>query len=419
MLSRYWSRNENKLLELPVPHLPYDYQTQLPPRLSEVGLPSWANEFGKEGLVPVPEQFIRNDLGPLWEQTDWWNVIFWYLNGTAERCYEQKHEVIHSYSSRLDGWNAVLWEKAWVNRIALFLRRWCARTFQQQEQELFGELPAPEILLTHDVDAVRKTPAILLKQSLFNGYNVFRSLWRRELDTTYSTFIKGINFLTQKADYWRITEILDLEQQHNIRSYFNFYGGNFPGQTLKQQLFDPAYSVLEPRLRDQVKNLIRRGWHIGLHQSFDSWRNSEKMAEERERLEQAAGIPIRSCRQHWLRFSWADTWRAQQQAGFELDMTLGFNDRPGFRNGAALCFSPWSDEERREMQIRAVPMILMDSQLFDYTQFTDADRIEELKKWINEVQSVFGIASVIWHQRTFSDDYNWGGAYQSLLQLLE
>ena len=122
-----------------------------------------------------------------------------------------------------------------------------------------------------------------------------------------------------------------------------------------------------------------------------------------------------SCRQHWLRFSWQKTWVAQEEAGFLLDTTLGFNDRSAFRNSACLEYHPWNFQHDGRMDIKVIPMILMDSQLYNYHNYSDDGRIQEMRKWIDEIKGVFGIATVLWHQRVMSDDYGWGDGYHYLV----
>lgn len=415
-LHRYWPRNQRKILQLPIPKQTIQEKTSLSPMLSKIILPDWAADIGVNDEILIPVGAIVPGVFPEWQQVDWFAAIFWFLNGTAERRYERRFGPIHSYSLRLKGWDSQLWDRAWVNRIALFLRRWAARIAEKEEGELFGTLPKPEILLTHDVDAVRKTPAIRLKQSAFHLFNALRSLRYGNLKNAHKKFIQGLRFLLKPETYWCFDQITTLEEHYDVRSCFNFYGGKGGwGRTPKEILFDPAYNVLQPRLRQQLRALSLRGWKIGLHQSFNAWNDTQAMQREKTHLEQAVEAPVTICRQHWMRFSWQQTWPTQEQAGLKTDTTLGFNDRPGFRNGAALCFHPWDETIERPLTLVALPMVLMDSHLYDYNDLEEEERQRQIEYWLDEIRKVHGMASIIWHQRVMSADYGWGSGYEYLL----
>lgn len=349
--------------------------------------------------------------GEDWMRTDWLGAAEWYVDCAAERAYEDAHGPIHSYSGRLPEWDSRMWDRAWVNRIALFLRRWAARTAQRDENALFGPVPDPEILITHDVDAVAKTASLRIKQSGFHLYNAGRSLGRGAVREAVTKGVAAGRFLLGPGDLWNFDVITSLEEQRGIRSHFYFYGGRVPWRrSPRRMLVDPAYDILDDSVRRQVRALVDRGWTVGLHQSFDAWRDPAMMLQERVHVETAAGRHIDACRQHWLRFAFADTWRAQREAGFRLDSTLGFNDRPSFRNGAALRWRALDGEE-----FESLPMVLMDSHLYDYAQISAEERRVELAKWIGEIRAVRGCASVLWHQQTCSDAYGWTEGFIDLL----
>jgi hypothetical protein len=141
------------------------------------------------------------------------------------------------------------------------------------------------------------------------------------------------------------------------------------------------------------------------------------MQEERQRLEHAIGRSVVACRQHWLRFSWQKTWTAQAAAGLKIDGTLGFNDRPGFRNGAALCYEPWSSAGGLT-GISILPLVLMDSQIYDYERISSELVSLNLRKWIGEIKAVGGQASVLWHPHTLSKDYGWKAGFINLLKII-
>jgi hypothetical protein len=142
------------------------------------------------------------------------------------------------------------------------------------------------------------------------------------------------------------------------------------------------------------------------------------MRAERERVEASLGAPVTSCRQHWLRFSWERTWRAQQEAGFALDTTLGFNDRAGFRNGAALQYHPWDEASGRPLALAALPVVLMDSHVYDYEDLTEAERQRDMRDWVEEVLCVGGQASVIWHPHALADDYGWRSGFETFVGMI-
>jgi hypothetical protein len=416
---RYWPRAEELVDGLPVIEAADGGSEPIPPRLTEVEAPEWARDVAAQGVFLVPSHTVVAGPGPPWQRTDWWRAIFWFLSGSAERVHEAAHGVIHSYSARLSGWDERLWTRAWVNRMALFLRRWASRAAGRAEDEAFGPLPAAELILTHDVDAIRKTLAIRVKQSAFCAFNAGRRLAGGRLSRSAAKLAQAGRFLFAAGDYWCFDTIAALEEARGLRSHFNFYAGrNGRRSGPRERLFDPGYAADEPRLKRSAQELHRRGWAIGLHPSFASWGDPGRIAEERDRLERSLGLAVTSCRQHWLRFSWGATWRAQQEAGLALDTTLGFNDRPGFRNGAALRFRPWDEAAGRPLRLEAIPLVLMDSHLYDYADLPEEQRHQEMARWVDEVRLVRGTATLLWHQQTFARDYGWAQGFHELVAMV-
>jgi hypothetical protein len=311
-----------------------------------------------------------------------------------------------------------MWERAWANRMALFLRRWAARQANADQTPLLGPLPKPQILVTHDVDAVRKGWSVRAKQSAFHLFNCARRTVSGDFRGAADRLGCAARFAFSRADYWRLDELLELERAAGVSSCFMLYGRAPSRRTGALRLLDPDYDVAEEVLAHRLRALSREGHAIGLHPSFATWNDARAMREERERVERACGAPVTSCRQHWLKFSWQRTWAAQAEAGLKLDMTLGFNDRPGFRNGAALRFAPWDHVTAAPMAIESVPLLLMDSQLYDYAHMDDRARAAAIRHWIGEVAAVRGAASVIWHPHTLSPDYGWREGFRMLLAAL-
>lgn len=384
-----------------------------------ISLPIWGQDLGvgEQFRLLVPASCIVPGDAPDWQRCDWWRALFTFLSGEAEREFEAAHRPIHSYSGRLPEALQVLFDYAWCNRIVLFIRRLAAHGAGASEEALFGPKPVPRVHLTHDVDALSKTLPIRLKKMAFETFNAGRRACQGKLGEACKRLGSGISFGVRSANYWQIETVTKLEESYALSSTFNLYGGGAGwGRSPRRTLMDPGYDVRDPQIATAFRGLLDRGFQIGLHQSYDAWQSSAPMAREKQNVEGALGQAITGCRQHWLRFSWEHTWRAQEEAGFQTDMTLGFNDRPGFRTGAALRVPAWT-MGRGSPTLDSVPMVLMDSHLFDYGMFDADQRRTQMDRWLDEIRFVGGEASVIWHQRVFhSEDYGWGDDYDYLLR---
>lgn len=424
-IAQYVPANSHGALQvLPIPTC----QGPSTPDLCQITLPDWASDLGA-GDVPsllVPRYCL--DTAPAvardradWQRCDWWQACFSHLTCEFERAYEAEHGPVHSYAFRLSTDLAPLWEHAWVNRIALFLRRWAAHQADTPEETLFGPLPAPEIRLTHDVDALEKTFPTRAKALAFDLFNAVRLISKGDLKQAFGRIKKGLGFFFRRANYNYLDHIKTLEQSFGQTSTFNVYGGKTPAlRSPKSFLMDPGYDITKPKFSTPFRALAAQGFVIGVHPSFDVFDDPVRLRAQMDRIEQASGKPVTEIRQHWLRFTWAGTWRAQEAAGLSLDTTLGFNDRPGFRNGAALSMPAWiASEQRASETLTSQPLLLMDSHLFDYHLSDEDTRRATIDRWLDEVKAVKGIATIVWHQRVFHPkDYGWGEDYEYLLSRL-
>lgn len=385
----------------------------------EIRLPEWASDIAINGSLLGYVNTILPGEGEPWRRCDWLAVAWHMLSGSVERDFEKGHGPILSYSFRLPREAHSLFERAWVNRIFLFLRRWAARESGISEEALFGPLPRAEIVLTHDVDAIALTPEIRLKQGAFQLLNAGRALAGANVTGTIRRLGDAFRYGFSRGDFRTLSLIRQMEEAAGLRSLLHFYGGA-PGirrGTARRILMDPGYDVASDYLASELTALREGGWTIGLHQSFEAWENADRMAAERDRVATAARQEVKHCRQHWLHFSWESTWRAQETAGLEEDSTLGFNDRAGFRSGHALRIRPWDFEREAPLRLHATPMIFMDSHFYDYEE-GERDAGAAMMRWLGEVRAVSGQATVNWHTHTITGVYGWRRGYEELLALL-
>lgn len=420
-LSRYWLNCPELIESLPVSRSKFQPKLNDTLKLVEIHMPKWAEPWSADGVLLIPEELLPShsdkNYSQIWKEVDWFLAIFLLLECWHERLWEYRNGPIHSYSLRLNNWDYRIWDKAWVNRIALFLREWVIQTNGQEAEISLGPLPKPSIWMTHDVDAVQKTLAIRIKQSAFSAFNTLKNLTKLDRKNVIISFQKTFSMLFGREDWWTFEDLLALEKNAEVKSIFHFYADR-RNKNLSRWLFDPFYSIEKVRIKKLFDRIHSDGHEIGLHPTFDSWDNSNLIKEQKKYLESSCEQKVQVCRQHWLRFSWRTTWLEQSKAGISTDTTLMFNDRPGFRASCALQWRPWNVEKQKNHQIDARASVIMDSHFYDYKQFTPYQRKTEFKKWLQECILVYGQVAVLWHPHTLTKEYGWRDGFCSLLDTI-
>jgi len=378
-------------------------------------LPAWIPEEGCGKELLVPSEAAGNDGN--YQSVDWWLAAFLLLEGWHERAREALGGPIHSYSGRLTGWDSRAWDSPWVNRIALFLRAWALRAQGGALDSVIGPLPVSSITMSHDVDALAKTLPIRLKQSAFECSNALRAVRKGDWRATRERLQQALRFIASGDDWWQVDEVLRLEREAGINAVFNVYADG-RRTTPKRWLIDPRYSLSNPDGRRLLQSIRDSLAEQGLHGTYDSFDKEHLLTQQRALLESHLDRPVRRTRQHWLRFSWEQTWRAQAGAGLTKDSTLMFNDRPGFRNSAALAWYPWDPQSQGAHKVCAVQTILMDSHLYDYADHDEKSRAETLRRLVDQVVAVGGTAELLWHPHTLARDYGWSGGFRQSLATL-
>jgi len=412
-LSMYWRNGSREVENLPISRRLLSVPT-VPLKLESIELPSWAGDCGVGGRILVPIEALESGSRD-WQSTDWWLAAFLLLEGWHERVFEVRNGPIHSYSFRLKNWDTRAWENAWVNHIAMFLRRWTSRTTGLSENFLLGNLPKSQLIMTHDVDALTKTLQIRIKQGALKAL----SLLRQRKFEPYSSRFWGVRELQEFLfgdDEWNcIGELIQLAEQRGIVSIFNFHFRYARLRDPISWLLDPSYQSDSASAQTAINQVKASGCLIGLHPSVRSWKSPHKIREQRIGLEKEVGLRVIAVRQHWLKFSWEVTWLCQSRAGLSSDYTLMFNDRPGFRNSAAISWNPWCTLSQKAHSMTATPTILMDSHFYDYPYQDDVSRQRKMSELILKCKVAGGSAAVLWHPHSLSSDYGWKSGLEFLI----
>jgi hypothetical protein len=261
---------------------------------------------------------------------------------------------------------------------------------------------APRTFVSHDVDwplvtrgvplrqvarsalgdvASRRDPALAARR-LLSRFHVSRGQLEKDLGNTFEF-------------------IMDESEKRGLRSAFYFITDHTAG------LRDGSYSMDDPWIRALMRRMHDRGHEIGLHPSYNTFRDAGQTRREFERLLEACDAEgIRQAvwggRQHYLRWSNPDTWVNWDQAGLDYDSTLSFADCVGFRTGVCYEYPVFDLRDRRRLRLRERPLLIMEATLFEtaspvYMALSDEDGVAMVKRSREVVHRFSGDLTLLWH----------------------
>lgn len=245
------------------------------------------------------------------------------------------------------------------------------------------------VALTHDVDVLAGWP-------LFTALRVGELGAKGELARAARVLGAAVAHVATHPPLSGIREVIAAEERHGARSTWYFLCATPSLSTWRKG--DVTYRPEGRAARRALDLVLRAGGEIGLHGSFASWLDAERLAAERERLARLAGGRVEGVRQHYLRARPGRTHVAMQQAGFRHDATMGFADRNGFRTGACDVFPAWNAASQAALDLQLMPLAWMDRAQSKY------QGIEEPARWLADalqsaaiVRDAGGVWCGLWH----------------------
>ncbi|SDM61395.1 hypothetical protein SAMN04487949_2262 [Halogranum gelatinilyticum] len=241
------------------------------------------------------------------------------------------------------------------------------------------------LCLTHDVDRPYKTYQSLAFALSERSPSHLRAL------------LPGAN------PYWQFESIAELEADLGVRSAFyvlnepSLFATRPPGEWASvENLVEHAgrYDVTDDELVGVLRTLDEGGWEIGVHGSFHTDSDPDRLAVEKATLESLLGHEVAGCRQHHLKLG-PSTWRVQRDLGFRYDASLGSRSSVGFLHGYDPIV-PFDDE------FVVFPLTGMEVAFPDPgTDFSAAAAACEAL--VDEAAANEAVGTVLWHPRYFNE----------------
>lgn len=260
-----------------------------------------------------------------------------------------------------------------------------------------------QIKVSHDLDCPARYQFLPFHRFLraFGGDIIKRRDFRALLLAPRVRFSRG-DRLHPADPYNTFDWIMNISERNGLRSAFYFICGHTNPER------DSAYKPSHPAIRALMRRIHERGHEIGLHPSYNTYRDPLALKREADTLlticsEEGIHQTQWGGRMHYLRWDQATTPRAWDAAGMAYDSTLGYADRTGFRCGTSHEYPAFDVLERSALNLRLRPLIAMECSVFDknYMGLDDAEACEHLTRLRDRIALRNGTFTLLWHNSEF------------------
>ena len=210
--------------------------------------------------------------------------------------------------------------------------------------------------------------------------------------------------------------IMDLSEEYGLRSSFNFLTDRSAG------MIDGNYAINEPWIRKLLRSISERGHEVGIHPSYNTFRDPERVRREFHVLLKVAeteDIVQREWggRQHYLRWEAPTTWQAWENSGLDYDATLSFADRIGFRCGVCYEYQVFNLRTRAVLRLRERPLVVMEDSALGkrYMGLAFEQARREIGRLKERCKLFDGDFALLWHNTRLVDEHE-RELYRSILE---
>jgi len=292
-----------------------------------------------------------------------------------------------------------------------------SKTAASQQAPLVRLCPWPEgrpfaLFLSHDVDQIHDRE---LFRVLADANHI-----RRRLCNGESGHVGLAGLRVARSVFWPkpapkdFTTLLDLEGRHGFRSTFFLLDDKYWARQ------GGRYSLKCREIQTIAQMILAAGGELGVHGGYYRFNDAARYHESLEAVEAAFGVRPCGIRNHLLRFSYPETWRAQAAAEFAYDATYGLPGELGPRGGWPFPFQTCDSTKGELLNLMALPITVMDATLFRHLHLTGEAALEKAWQAVMAVVNVGGMVSLLWHNNYFNEReyWDWQMVYEELLNRL-
>lgn len=267
-------------------------------------------------------------------------------------------------------------------------------------RENYPEFEIPKkkfrFLMTSDIDSAW---AYKNKGFFIQAGAIAKSL----LKADFSGIKKRINVLSGKEndpyDTFQFIQETFIKKPQNLQ-FFALLGN--------RNKYDKNISHKNRNLQKLIRELAKKH-PIGIHPSYSSTSNKNKLFEEKDRLAKILNTKVEASRQHYLLLDLPQTYRQLTEAGISSDYTMGYADQIGFRAGLCTAFPFFDLKENKASGLTVYPLHVMEVTLNEYMNLTPDKALEETESIMEEVKNVGGTFIGLWHNESLTDSGAWAG----------
>lgn len=324
-------------------------------------------------------------LFPNSNKQDWLGTAFYLINSFQEYNIEPQNE-------SLDKFGRFRYEKSYQNKFNCIEENVVQKCFDgfAREHEVCSDLSKvsrkTKVFISHDVDTL-------------NGSFLQDGLWaikRGRLDIILKLVM---NEILLNPGWKNMDKITKLHSEHDLKSTFFWLATK---KVAENRIKNADYSVAK------LDHLIKKSTSHGLHKSCYNFSFEEEL--------NMLPFDTKLNRFHFLKFNLPDSWVAIQKSALQLDASLGYAERYGYRNSYGLPFRPYNISTQTSYDFVEVPLNIMDGALHRYMKIplkeTGSNIIDFFEK--NKTNCII---SLLWHN-TYFTSYKYSGYLQEYKKVL-
>ncbi|MEE9304129.1 MAG: polysaccharide deacetylase family protein [Thiotrichaceae bacterium] len=321
---------------------------------------------------------------------------FYFLCSWSERLEQNKGQTRNMYSnsifSRFDVPQDIV--DQYLDKLKNLLHTLCDRLkMEKWNSPEWPQGATYALVLSHDVDFI---PAGPLDIAVQGAKTIMRHLIRQRdpVDALRSAVGLALALIRKRDPYGCVPEMIAREKELGAYASFQVAVGH-------RHPDDVNYRIEDDRVRDYLRAIPDAGFDLCLHGSYRSTENPSWYVEEAALLAQRLGKKPLGSRQHFLSFDYDNLFTAQEQAGIQYDMSMGFPDQTGPRAGFSYPYYPYCLKEDRPYNVLQFSLFIMDVTLRSYLELKGVRAWEAIKALLDDLQRKQGCVSVVWHPIVF------------------